>query len=61
VPQTTASKPTTTTPLGPNVLDTRPAIGMPCGAEGSAAVSNSGGPVTCVSTPGGFAWEPPGG
>jgi serine/threonine-protein kinase len=61
VPQTTASKPTTTTPLGPNVLDTRPAVGMPCGAEGSAAVSNSGGPVTCVSTPGGFAWEPPGG
>jgi serine/threonine-protein kinase len=33
---------------------------MPCGAEGSAAVSNSGGPVTCVGTPGGFAWEPPG-
>jgi serine/threonine-protein kinase len=65
VPQTTASTPptpaTTTTPLGPNVLDTRPAIGMPCGAEGSATVSNSGGPVTCVGTPGGFAWEPPGG
>jgi serine/threonine-protein kinase len=63
VPQTTASKPAkpaTTTPLGPNVLDTRPAVGMPCGAEGSAAVSNSGGPVTCVGTPGGFAWEPPG-
>jgi serine/threonine-protein kinase len=64
-PATTASKPpksaTTTTPSGPNVLDTRPAVGMPCGAEGSAAVSNSGGPVTCVSTPGGFAWEPPGG
>ncbi len=69
VPQTTASKPpqpatataTATTTLGPNVLDTRPAIGMPCGAEGSATVSNSGGPVTCVGTPGGFAWEPPGG
>jgi serine/threonine-protein kinase len=65
-PETTASKPpksatTTTTPSGPNVVDTRPAVGMPCGAEGSAAVSNSGGPVTCVSTPGGFAWEPPGG
>lgn len=61
-PQTTAAKPkptTTTTP--PGGLDTRPAVGMPCGAEGSAAVSNSGGPVTCVSTPGGFAWEPPGG
>jgi serine/threonine protein kinase, bacterial len=67
-PQTTASKPAkpatttpaTTTPSGPNVLDTRPAVGMPCGAEGSAAVSNSGGPVTCVGTPGGSAWEPPG-
>jgi serine/threonine-protein kinase len=34
---------------------------MPCGAEGSSAISNSGGPVNCVSTPGGFAWEPPGG
>jgi hypothetical protein len=34
---------------------------MPCGPEGSAAVSNTGGPVTCVSTPGGSAWEPPGG
>lgn len=54
----TTTKPTTTTPTG---LDTRPAVGMPCGAEGSVAVSNSGGPVTCVSTPGGFAWEPPGG
>jgi serine/threonine protein kinase, bacterial len=65
VAQTTASKPpkpaTTTTSLGPNVLDTRPAVGMPCGPEGSAAVSNSGGPVICVSTPGGFAWQPPGG
>jgi serine/threonine protein kinase, bacterial len=64
VPQTTVSKPAkpaTTTPSGPNVLDTRPAVGMPCGAEGSAAVSNSGGPVTCVGTPGGSAWEPPGG
>jgi serine/threonine-protein kinase len=65
VQQTSASNPpkpaTATTPLGPNVLDTRPAVGMPCGAEGSAAVSNSGGPVTCVGTPGGFAWEPPGG
>ncbi len=63
VPQTTVSKPAkpaATTPSGPNVLDTRPAVGMPCGAEGSAAVSNSGGPVTCVGTPGGSAWEPPG-
>jgi serine/threonine protein kinase, bacterial len=59
-PQTTVSKPkppTTTTPTG---LDTRPAVGMPCGAEGSVAVSNSGGPVTCVGTPGGSAWEAPG-
>jgi serine/threonine protein kinase, bacterial len=63
VPHTTASKPAkpaTTAPSGPNALDTRPAVGMPCGAEGSAAVSNSGGPVTCVGTPGGSAWEPPG-
>ena len=58
VPKTT-TKSTTTTP--PGGLDTRPAVGMPCGAEGSAAVSNTGGPVTCVSTPGGSAWEPPGG
>jgi serine/threonine-protein kinase len=64
VPQTTVSKSpkptTTTTPSGPNVLDTRPAVGMPCGPEGSVAVSNSGAPVTCVGTPGGSAWEPPG-
>jgi serine/threonine protein kinase, bacterial len=58
-PPKTTTKPTTTT--SPGALDTRPAIGMPCGAEGAAAVSNSGGPVTCVGTPGGFAWEPPGG
>jgi serine/threonine-protein kinase len=65
VPHTTvppsASPTTTTSPKPPNGLDTRPAVGMPCGQEGSAAVSNSGGPVNCVSTPGGFAWEPPGG
>jgi len=65
VPQTTvphSTTPTTTTsPDPPGGLDTRPAIGMPCGPEGSSAVSNSGGPVNCVSTPGGFAWEPPGG
>jgi serine/threonine protein kinase, bacterial len=62
VPQTTvphSTPPTSTKP--PNGLDTRPAVGMPCGAEGSSAVSNSGGPVSCISTPGGFAWEPPGG
>jgi serine/threonine-protein kinase len=68
VPQTTVPRstpPASTTspkpPKPPNGLDTRPAVGMPCGPEGSAAVSNSGGPVNCVSTPGGFAWEPPGG
>jgi serine/threonine-protein kinase len=63
VPRSTP--PTSTTPTTsakpPGGLDTRPAVGMPCGAEGSSAVSNSGGPVNCVSTPGGFAWEPPGG
>jgi serine/threonine protein kinase, bacterial len=70
VPHTTVAQTTvphstpptsTTSPKPPNGLDTRPAVGMPCGPEGSAAVSNSGGPVNCVSTPGGFAWEPPGG
>jgi serine/threonine-protein kinase len=65
VPQTTvphSAPPTSTTSTtSPNGLDTRPAVGMPCGPEGSSAVSNSGGPVNCVSTPGGFAWEPPGG
>jgi serine/threonine-protein kinase len=56
---TTSPKPATTTPSG---LDTRPALGMPCGPDqnGATVASNSGGPVNCVSTPGGFAWEPPG-
>jgi serine/threonine protein kinase, bacterial len=49
---------TSTTPAG---LDTRPAVGMPCGPEGTTATSNSGAPVVCVNTPGGSAWEPPGG
>jgi serine/threonine-protein kinase len=66
-PQTTVSQTTTprstsptTTPSG---LDTRPAVGMPCSPDqtGAAATSNSGGPVSCVDTPGGSAWEPPGG
>jgi serine/threonine-protein kinase len=54
-----STTPATTTPSG---RDTRPALGMPCGPDqnGAAAVSNGGGPVNCVSTPGGFAWEPPG-
>jgi serine/threonine protein kinase, bacterial len=62
VPQTTKPRSTspTTTPSG---LDTRPAVGMPCSPDqtGAAATSNSGGPVSCVDTPGGSAWEPPGG
>lgn len=48
----------TTTPSG---LDPRPAVGMPCGAPGSTTTSNSGIPVACIATPGGSAWEPPGG
>jgi serine/threonine-protein kinase len=58
---TKAPTPTSSTPAaGP---DTRPAIGMPCGPEqtGATTVGNTGGPVNCVQTPGGFAWEPPGG
>jgi serine/threonine-protein kinase len=61
VPHTTPPTTTTSPKPPPGGLDTRPAVGMPCGAEGSSAISNSGGPVNCVSTPGGFAWEPPGG
>ncbi len=60
VPQTTrahAQSPTTT----PSGLDPRPAIGIPCGAPGATATSNAGIPVICASTPGGAAWEPPGG
>ena len=59
---TTPPKPSTTPTTTPSGLDTRPALGMPCGPDqnGAAAVSNGGGPVNCVSTPGGFAWEPPG-
>ena len=62
VPQTTTPRSTspTTTPSG---LDTRPAVGMPCRPDqtGAAATSNLGGPVSCVDTPGGSAWEPLGG
>ena len=58
---TTTHSPSPTTPTTPADLDTRPAVGMPCGAPGSTATSNSGGPVACVDTPGGSAWEPPGG
>jgi serine/threonine protein kinase, bacterial len=61
VPETTrahSQSPTTTTPSG---LDTRPAVGIPCGAPGATATSNAGMPVVCADTPGGSAWEPPGG
>jgi serine/threonine-protein kinase len=44
-----------TTPAPP--VDSRPAVGMPCSQTGSTAVSNSGVPINCVETPGGFAWE----
>jgi serine/threonine protein kinase, bacterial len=66
-PQTTVEQttrthsPTSTTSTTRGGLDTRPAIGMPCGPPGSTATSNSGTPVACVDTPGGSAWEPPGG
>jgi serine/threonine-protein kinase len=54
--------PTSTPPTSPGAaVDTRPAVGMPCGQAGASAVSNTGGPVNCVDTPGGSAWEPPGG
>ncbi|MBV8293588.1 MAG: hypothetical protein JOY55_17580 [Mycobacterium sp.] len=60
--QTTSPRsPPTTTSTTPGGLDTRPAVGMPCGPQGTAATSNSGNPVICVDTPGGSAWEPPGG
>lgn len=55
-----SSSPRTTPPVS---VDSRPAVGMPCGPEqtGSTTLSNSGIPVSCMGTPGGFAWEPPGG
>ena len=66
-PETTVAETTrphspspTTTPTPPAGLDTRPAVGMPCGPPGSTATSNAGAPVACVDTPGGSAWEPPG-
>jgi serine/threonine protein kinase, bacterial len=44
-------------------LDTRPALGMPCGPQqaGTTTTSNLGISVSCVGTPGGFAWESGGG
>jgi serine/threonine-protein kinase len=68
-PRTTKShsaSPTTPTPTptptpSPTSVDTRPAVGVPCGAPGATATSNSGVPVICADTPGGSAWEPPGG
>jgi len=62
VPPTTRAHSTPPTPPGAG-LDTRPAVGMPCGPDqaGASTVSNAGGPLSCVDTPGGSAWEPPGG
>jgi serine/threonine protein kinase, bacterial len=63
-PETTqqpTTRPHSSSPTPPTGLDTRPAVGMPCGAAGASTVANSGAPVNCVETPGGFAWEPPGG
>jgi serine/threonine protein kinase, bacterial len=58
---TNPSSPPRTTPAAP--VDSRPAVGMPCGPQqtGSTTVSNSGVPISCVGTPGGFAWESTGG
>lgn len=55
-----SSSPRTTPPVA---IDSRPAVGMPCSPQqtGSTTVSNSGVPVSCVGTPGGFAWESTGG
>jgi serine/threonine protein kinase, bacterial len=58
-PTTGPHSPPPTTPTPPPSLDTRPAVGMPCGPAGATATSNSGIPVACVDTPGGTAWEPP--
>ncbi|BBZ13097.1 serine/threonine-protein kinase [Mycobacterium branderi] len=62
-PAATHTAPTTTSSSPPPPLDTRPAVGMPCGPQqaGTTTTSNSGTPVSCVDTPGGFAWQPPGG
>jgi serine/threonine protein kinase, bacterial len=60
-PITTPRSPPPMTPAAG--IDTRPAVGMPCNPQqsGSTTVSNTGIPISCVGTPGGFAWEPPGG
>jgi serine/threonine-protein kinase len=69
-PLTNAPSPSTTIkppsrPPAPPVasLDTRPALGMPCGPQqaGTTTTSNLGISVSCVGTPGGFAWESGGG
>ena len=60
-PTTGPHSPPPTTPTPPPSLDTRPAVGMPCGPAGATATSNSGIPLACVDTPGGSAWESPGG
>ncbi|BCQ08403.1 serine/threonine-protein kinase PknD [Mycobacterium heckeshornense] len=61
------TRPPTTMPSSPTApvagIDSRPAVGMPCSPQqtGATTISNSGAPVSCVGTPGGFAWEPAGG
>ncbi|GBE65129.1 hypothetical protein MFM001_15910 [Mycobacterium sp. MFM001] len=61
--ETHAATTTTTPSTSAPPLDTRPALGMPCSPQqaGTATVSNTGVPISCVDTPGGFAWQPPGG
>jgi serine/threonine protein kinase, bacterial len=60
----TTIKPPSRPPAPPAAgLDTRPALGMPCGPQqaGTTTTSNLGISVSCVGTPGGFAWESGGG
>jgi serine/threonine protein kinase, bacterial len=63
-PPLATTKPSSRPPKPPAAdLDTRPAFGMPCGPQqaGTTTTSNSGISVSCVETPGGFAWESAGG
>ncbi|HZU45716.1 MAG TPA: serine/threonine-protein kinase [Mycobacterium sp.] len=59
-PTTMSPSPSPTTPAG---IDNRPAVGIPCTPQqaGATAIANSGAPIYCVGTPGGFAWQPAGG
>jgi serine/threonine-protein kinase len=60
-PTTMSPSPSPTAPAAG--IDGRPAVGIPCSPQqaGATAISNSGAPIYCVGTPGGFAWQPPGG